>query len=388
MKIGIVTLVSDNYGNKFQNYAVEQLLSEYGQVVTYAVDQKREKPGAVNSLRQKLRPRYIGQSLRSRMMYLYDVTNAQRSLVGNLLYVMTHRQRLLAAKKRRHQKFSAFQESFLHISDRIITHENCNEKDWNESHDYFVCGSDQIWNPNYGTTSDLAFLSFAKGKNIALAPSFGVSTIPKEVREDFGIWIDGIDSLSVREESGRQIIWELTGREAQVLLDPTMAIEPEQWASMARAPKSQLPEKYILTYFLGRVTKDYKKRIKNISQQMGLPVVNLFNIEEPQYYVFDPNEVLFAIQNASIVLTDSFHGSVFSILFQKDFLVFRRDEAGESMHSRLATLLGKFNLEDRLDDGRTEPTGIGTEKWCRVHQILSVEKMNTREYLSKAITKE
>lgn len=388
MKIGIVTLVSDNYGNKFQNYAVEQLLSEYGQVVTYTVEQKSEKPGATISLRQKLRPKYIGQSLRSRMMYLYDMTNAQRSLFGNLLYAITHRQKLLTAKSLRHQKFLSFQKSFLHVSDRIITHENCFEKDWNESHNYFVCGSDQIWNPNYGTTSDLAFLSFAKGRNIALAPSFGVSTLPDAAKENFKIWVHGIDSLSVREESGRQIILELTGREAQVLLDPTMAIEPEQWGFLAREPESKLPEQYILTYFLGRVTKEYSDRIKNISQQIGLPVVNLFNIEEPQYYVFDPNEVLFALQNASIVLTDSFHGSVFSILFQKNFLVFRRDEGGESMHSRLATLLGKFDLEDRLDDGITDPIDIESGKWARIHQILAVEKMNIREYLSKAITKE
>lgn len=390
MKIGIVTLVSDNYGNKFQNYAVERLLSEYGQVVTYRVENRAHQT-VKNRNTSRLRgfyPGRISESVSARLMNYYDITNAQRSAFGNLMYFLAHKKQIKSARALRHQKFIAYQKQYLHISDRVITAANCCEKAWNESHDYFVCGSDQIWNPGYGTTTELAFLSFAKGRSIALAPSFGISTVSEELRENLCSWISGVDHLSVREEAGCRIIWELTGRDAEVLLDPTMAIEPSHWEELAKAPEKKLPDRYILTYFLGRVTDTYYNRINRISWEMGIPVVNLFNIEEPDYYVFDPNEVLYAIRGANLVLTDSFHGTVFSILFQRDFLVFRRDESGNSMHSRLATLLGKFGLEDRLDDGCTMHGSIDEERWEQVHRIIATERRRTKEYLVKTLDKE
>ena len=382
-----MTLVGDNYGNKYQNYAVEQLVSEYGQPVTYRI---QEQPQAAvdrpsRTLWQKLRPSYIAEVLRYRMMYRYDMTNAVRSVSGNLAYIAIHKNQILTAQENRKEKFRAFYEKYLHISDRTITCDNCHEKEWLDSHDFFVCGSDQIWNPTYRTTSELAFLSFAPGKAVALSPSFGLSEIPENAKERYRSWLNGITHLSVREEAGKRIIRELTGREATVLLDPTMAIEPERWETLAIKPEKPLPEKYILTYFLGRVTKNYAKRIRKISRETGLPVVNLFNIEESEHYAFDPGEVLYALRNADLVLTDSFHGTVFSILFRRDFLVFRRDEGGKSMHSRLETLLGKFMLEDRLDDGTVHPGSIGTEKWEEIRKIIDIERERTVTYLRQVL---
>lgn len=387
MKIGIVTLVSDNYGNKYQNYAVEQLLSEYGDVVTYRI-QEQLRPAAgrpVRTLRQKLNPSYIAEVLRCRMMYQYDITNTARSIPGNLAYIALHRNQLIAAQKKRKEKFRGFQEKHLHISDRTITRENCCDLEWLDSHDCFVCGSDQIWNPTYATTSELAFLSFMPGKTVALSPSFGLSEIPETVKADYRKWLNGIDVLSVREEAGQKIIKELTGREATVLLDPTMAIRRAHWERLSRKPDAALPERYILTYFLGRVTKRYAKRIGEISRKTGLPVVNLFNIEQPGYYCFDPGEVLHAIRNADMVLTDSFHGTVFSILFQRDFLVFPRDEGGKSMHSRLATLLRKFALEDRLDDGDAPCDAISENTWTQAQMTIEAERERTEAYLKHAL---
>lgn len=388
IKAGIVTLVGDNYGNKFQNYAVEQLLSEYGEVVTYQVEAQPRSTTAVQqrTLLQKLHPAYVREVLRCRLMYKFDITNTERSLFGNFLYVLAHKKQLLDAKTVRHQKFSAYQQKYLHISDRIITHENCKDTEWNQSHDVFVCGSDQIWNPTYSTTSDLAFLSFAPGRSVALAPSFGLSFIPEDAKEKYKTWLQGIDILSVREDAGKRIIMDLIGREAQVLLDPTMAIEPSCWKALAKAPERKLPDRYILTYFLGRVSKEYKSKIRQISKETGLPVVNLFNIEEPERYVYDPNEVLYAILNASVVLTDSFHGTVFSILFRRDFWVFQRDEGMLNMSSRLSTLLKMFQLEDRLlSDGCAVKSNVTCDQWEYVEQILEREQGVTRTYIAHGI---
>lgn len=389
MKIGIVTLVSDNYGNKYQNYAVEQMLSEYGDVVTYRVESRNQSnPKQRESIFRKLNPKRISESISARLMNYYDINNARRSALGNLAYFLRHKKQIVGARALRHRKFLAYQQDCLHISERVITGENCREEPWNRSHDYFVCGSDQIWNPNYATTSELAFLSFAPDRSVALAPSFGVSQVAEEKREQLAGWISGVRHLSVREEAGSKIIKELTGRDAPVLLDPTMAINAEKWRSLAKKPEVNFPERYVLTYFLGRMTDTYHNRIRKIAADTGLPVIQLFNIEDPNYYSLDPNEVLYAISHADIVLTDSFHGSVFSVLFQRDFLVFRRDEGGESMHSRLATLLQKFGLTDRLDNGANEVRHIPAEKWMQVGEILETERNRTRAYLKNALHKE
>lgn len=386
MKLGIITLVSDNYGNKYQNYAVEQLLSEYGEVVTYQVESKNQITlQQRKSFIQKLTHVKIAKSIAARLMNRYDLKNAQRSALGNLAYFLCNKKKIIETREFRHRNFLNYQQQYLHISDRVITAENCREEPWNQSHDYFVCGSDQIWNPNYSTTTELAFLSFAKGKRIALAPSFGISAIPEDRKENFRNWINGITHLSVREDAGRQIIKDLTGKDAEVLLDPTMAIDPSCWADLAKAPKKKLPENYILTYFLGRVSHKYYNRICQISKETGLPVINLFNVEEPEYYTYDPNEVLYAIQNASLVLTDSFHGSVFSILFHKDFWVFSRDEDGMSMHSRLTTLLQKFGLTDRLINDTSALTPVPQTTWEHISYVLAQEQEKTKVYLKNAI---
>lgn len=386
MKIGIVTLVSDNYGNKYQNYAVEQLLSEFGDVITYQAENKpRSHARKKRAILQKLTPSRISASISARLMNCYDITNARRTAFANLLFFLTHRTQIIASKQLRHKKFISFQAKYLHISDRIITTENCYDEPWNHSHDFFVCGSDQIWNPYYGTTSELAFLSFAHNRNIALSPSFGVSEVPESLHTQFSTWLSDVRNLSVRESAGQKIIKELTGRDAEVLLDPTMAIPSSHWEKLATPPSTKLPEKYILTYFLGRMTDSYHNRILHISEQLNLPIINLFDIEQPEYYSFDPCEVLYAIRNADWVLTDSFHGTVFSILFQRNFLVFYRDEGGESMHSRIETLLIKFALKSRLDSETHDLLSISDAKWSKIQEVLASERNKTQSYLRQSL---
>lgn len=384
MKIGIITLVSDNYGNKFQNYAVETLMREYGEVETFRVEEcYRADSGNQKSILQKLNPSYVKQVLTCRMMYTYDMKNAERSLLENLFYVQKNKKTLLKAREDRHKNFQDFEKQYLHISDKLITH-NDTASTWGEQYDYFVCGSDQIWNPGYATTSDLAFLSFSpKEKNIALAPSFGVSAIPESMREMYQKGINGIEGLSVREEAGKKIISELTGRDAEVLVDPTMAIDVKEWERIAKKPEIDMPKKYILCYFLGRVDKKYKEAIRKVAKQKSLKIIPLFDIEHSEYYTLDPTEVLYCIKNAEMVMTDSFHGTVFSILFHKNCKLFERNEGGISMSSRIETLLKKFELKDSYTGESI--CEIEKQKWDRVDEILVSEKNKTVQYIKNAL---
>lgn len=382
MKFGIITLVSDNYGNKYQNYAVEQLLSDYGEVETFGLAELYQAPYKQDASKlSKLNPSYIREVLISRPMYQYDINGVYKGVVHNLLYAKKHAGELIKLREMRRTHFERFTDEHLHISDTVLNRENTG-KVWADEYDYFVCGSDQIWNPNYLTTSELAFCSFAPEKTICLSPSFGVSQIPEHRKEEYSIWLKSLYRLSVRENKGQAIIKELTGCDATVLLDPTMAMPVEKWEELCKQPETKLPEHYIVCYFLGRVDKDYKKRVDSFAKKTGLPVVMLFDITTPKYYTYDPAEVLYTIKNADFVLTDSFHGTVFSILFHKNFHVFNRNEGGASMNSRIETLLDTFDLNNGLLDNYT---GISDKVWLRVDEYLKSKRDETREYLRKNI---
>ena len=385
MKIGIVTLVSDNYGNKYQNYAVEQLLSEYGQTVTFRVAEL-EKPVVERNKKSKLKklnPRYVLKVLQSRAMYQYDMTATDESPIKTWMYICGHRKELKKLKFIRHLKFQEFEKEHLHIAEREINFQNCYEEKWLRQYDYFICGSDQIWNPTYLTTSKLVFLEFAKGKSIALAPSFGVASIPEEAEGFYRKNIAAIDHLSVREKSGAKLIKNLTGRESEVLADPTIAIAAETWKKLAVKPKIELPSRYVVCYFLGKINKKYRMQIEQFAKEKKLEIVKLFDIKKPEYYIFDPKEVLYTILHADYILTDSFHGTVFSILFEKQFYVFQRNEEGMSMSSRLETLLDKMELTNRYYGECSED--ITDECWENVRKKIKKETREIKKYLKKSL---
>lgn len=383
MKFGIITLVSDNYGNKYQNYAVEKIFSQYGEVETYALEELYERPQIKDDSKfAKWNPIYIREVLISRPMYKYDINRIDKGIINNLIYAKKNSNSLLSLKKKRSHRFKVFADQNLNISNVILNRENIT-KEWIEGIDFFICGSDQIWNPTYGTTSELAFCSFAPEKTVCMSPSFGVSKIPEYREKEYSIWLKKIKALSVREIAGQKIIKNLTGRMAEVLLDPTMLVSSKTWENICKEPENKLPDHYIVCYFLGRVDKSYYKKIRDFSKKKALPVVMLFDILTPEYYVYDPAEVLYIIKHADYVLTDSFHGSVFSILFHKDFYVFTRNEGGLNMNSRIETLLEKFDLNDRLFVG--ESSDISSEKWCLTEHILENEREKAKNYIEKAL---
>ncbi len=386
MRIGIVTLVGDNYGNKFQNYAVEQLLKKYGAVETFKVERANGLNTSTNkmSIKEKLKYSYIKQFLHCRLMSKYDLNNTSRPVLLSVFFAFLNHKKLKRLKAKRSDNFRKYQDEHLNVSERIITMENCREKEWIESYNCFFCGSDQIWNPTYATTSELAFLSFAQKRAISLAPSFGVSKLPEDACEKYKQWLEYIPVLSVREKAGQKIISDLIGKEAELLVDPTMAIDVDIWKSCAKNP-GNLPEKYVLCYFLGHVNSSYRKSIKKFSEEQDLKIVKLFDIESPQYYTYDPNEVLYSILHAEYILTDSFHGSVFSILFKRNFFVFDRNEGGQDMSSRLDTLLELFDLKGQKYGVSNEKISIS--KWNEVHEIIKTEQENVKKYIDNAICK-
>ena len=216
-----------------------------------------------------------------------------------------------------------------------------------DEYDYFVTGSDQVWNPYFADLEKL-FLKFApREKRIAYAASISCPEIPSKDLQGFIDGINGMKAISVREQAGAELIEQLTGRKAEVVADPTMLVAAEKWREIARKPSWLKGDEEILTtYFLGKRPDEV---INRLAMEHGLKVVNILDEHVFEHYAVAPEEWLWLIDHAKLMYTDSFHGTVFSILFRRPFVVTERigDGCVNKMTSRIDTLLGKFGLEAR-----------------------------------------
>lgn len=224
----------------------------------------------------------------------------------------------------------------------------------------FFTGSDQVWNPHFVTPQMLLdFVNDKRIKKIAYAPSIGVTSISAADRIIYRKYLTRYDAISVREESARKVIQDLVDLEVQVVCDPTMLLTKEQWevfSSKAAVFESQ-KEKYILCYFVGeRAT--YWEYVKKIKQCTGLKVLVIPMSDDSLKCGYDvlyesgPYEFVNLIKNAEIICTDSFHATVISIIFKKDFYVLKRfqDESKNSQNDRLYNILREYGLTECLVD--------------------------------------
>ncbi len=377
-----------NYGNALQNYAVEQLILRCGyEPITL---QNLTKSGGIdyswrnNSLIKKLRPSYIKAYKRNKLNGKFGCKNDRDFIKKNLSKHKKNQALYLEALQKRFENFAKFRNEYLHVDSQPITAQWYNKANI-DTYTAFVCGSDQVWNPYYSTTSSVDFLQFSpQHKRIAIAPSFGVSKIPQARQKDYTEWLSQIPYLSVREDAGAKIIKELTGREASVVLDPTLCITAEQWAKISREPLHKPEKDFVFCYFLGNKNKKYCKFIENYARQKSYEIVDVCDVNDLRYYACDPTEFLWLLLHAKAVFTDSFHGTAFSINLQVPFVVFDRDEGGASMSSRIATLLQKTNLTNRHKD-QVSYNDIDKVDFLYAQSVLRAESDKELAFLQNAL---
>ena len=256
-----------------------------------------------------------------------------------------------------------------------------------DEYDYFVTGSDQVWNPYFADFEKFFMMFASMEKRIAYAASISSPDVPLDAMEVFIDGINGMKAISVREQAGAELIEQLTGRKVEVVADPTMLVAAEKWREIARKPSwLKGDEKILTTYFLGKRPDEI---ISRLADAQGLKVVNILDEHVFEHYAVAPEEWLWLIDNASLMYTDSFHGTVFSILFRRPFVVAERIEAGcaSKMTSRIDTLLGKFGLEDRRGTKENgymiaDPLHI---QYGDVDAVLARDKEKAKAYLRKAL---
>lgn len=385
-KVGVVTITGgSNYGNKLQHYAVLHAIKKLGyDAVTIKDATRRGFWGNAYpiSLRDKLKPPYIRGAIDSKFQYNYHKKNESDGYLKCIVREKKNHSNYVKLQQERQKRFDRFSEKYLPFYDSQVSVSSYPDPLMLEQFCAFVCGSDQIWNPHYRDVSPMRFLTFApKEKRIALSPSLGVSEIPTTRTEQYGQMIREIPYLSVREDTGARIIRELTGREVPVLIDPTLSMESEEWLEIVKKPEQEIKQPYVLTYFLGQKSKKCEGIISQIAAQKNAHVIDLAEVSKGEYYLFDPSEFLWLIQNAAYICTDSFHGTAFSIIFHKDFSVFLRDESGFLGDNRVVTLLKKLGLEFTLWNG--EPTE--EIDYRNADNLLEQERSRFWNYLKNAL---
>lgn len=373
-KIGLFTINdNNNYGNRLQNYATQVYLKSLGFEVETIKNQTTYS-------KYSKRPSFY---TRTRNMISLSPISIYKRIV-NIIQEKFVRCTMDDLLRLRSDNFSEFNDKYILESDYFIS--DCNIPDnLGNMYDYYITGSDQIWNPNYPRTSEIDFLLFApKNKRVAFSASFGVAEITASHLERFKIWLSEMNFLSVREDEGAKIIKDLTGRDVPVCLDPTMLLNREDWLSIAKSPVDIEEGEYLLTYFLGDKSKQFLKQINCIALSRKLNIINLCDINNKDAYVAGPSEFIWYIANCSVLCTDSFHGAVFAILFGKPFVIYQRKGVA-SMYSRINTLLKKFNFMDRKAENLKsidDVFKIDNSKTCK---ILEEERLKIFKYLGNAL---
>ena len=264
-------------------------------------------------------------------------------------------------------------------------------EDLNEAYECFICGSDQIWSPLLYDSH--YFLDFVADRNkmIAYAPSLGQSQIEDRfVRSAMKECIGRFEHLSIREETGAEIIQTLTGQKAQVVVDPTLLLDPHLWRTFCKKVTASHP--YMLVYFLGsdpvhlEKAKDFATR--NNLQLMIIPTF-MKDVQEEECIQFPvgPEEFISLIAGASYVCTDSFHGVLLSFIFRKPFFVFERFKKGSrnNQNSRIYNILKRTGLEDLLIPYSGILKNGGQIDYNTVWGNLYQEIERSKEYLDHAL---
>lgn len=264
---------------------------------------------------------------------------------------------ILANIKLRNKRFDCFVDHYFKNLSPIFSGWETLVKKCSERYDSFLCGSDQLWLPN-NLGSHFYTLEFAPDDKpkISYATSFGVSKIPGFQKKRTAKYLKRFNFLSVREIAGSKIVKDLAGIDAKVVCDPTMLLSGNDWLEVI-PEKKVLNEPYILCYFLG-TNVNHRKHAKELQKETGYKIVTIpfldnfvesdISFGDIQLFDVDAADFVNLIRNADYVLTDSFHGTVFSILYQKQFMVFNRFmEGNNSRNSRIDSLCKLLDLEDR-----------------------------------------
>jgi len=266
-----------------------------------------------------------------------------------------------------------------------------------KNYDVVVVGSDQVWLP-HGLKTKFFNLLFVDDsvRKVSYASSFGVSKIPAFQKKETAEYLNRFYAISVREQRGKEIVEELSEKQATVVADPTLLLNSTEWLEEAKESRVRITDPYIFCYLLG-ANPEARKAANELKQKTGYKIITLRHMDEfvpndeafgdEAPYDIDPNDFVKLISEAAYVCTDSFHCTAFSIQFHKQFMTFYRFSSKEktSRNSRIDSLFNVLEIpKEHIYAG--DISLIKNEvNWVRVDEKLTLLRKDSLLYLEKTI---
>lgn len=355
MKVAIITLYGFfNYGNRLQNYALQTALENLGVQAETIVGKE----------------------------------NIIKYIIKRFFYKDGEKVKLLDKKEIiREHNFRKFSSKYISTK-KVITEQKKFTNSLDCQYEHYIVGSDQVWNPLFwgGDENSYEFNNYllkfvSPQKRIAYAASFGISELPAKWEIAMIEEIGKFEHISLREIEGKEILENKVQQNLVTVLDPTMLVEVSQWRKLTKKIKWTLKKPYILTCFLGECSMDVKNHIEELAAKENKMIVELMDVNS-KYYLSGPEMFLTLIDNAELVFTDSYHTTIFSILFHTPFVVVNREHSNKSdMSGRVSTLLKTFGLQDRFG---MQANMYGCD-FSQVENILKEEREKSLEFLKNAL---
>lgn len=365
-KVGIITFHrAVNYGACLQTYALKEALSNLG-VNVEIIDYRSSDVEGI--YRQAIRK---GAGI--------------KTILKNML--------TWSVQKRRNQAFLLFLENYVLRKGAKSFYQPEELEALNQEYDIFISGSDQVWSPLCTANDKTYMLDFVKdeSKKYSYAASFGVVDEQYLCNEEIRQLLQSYAFLSVREQKGLEIIHSMLGENVKKNtaqhIDPTFLLEKDKWTTLTRSVEK---DKYVFIYSLSMPSEviEYAEKVaaEKHLQVKCFTLNNLYAMLHPTKVINgSPLDFLSYIANAEYVVTNSFHGTAFSIIFNKNFSVVKNVNPNHD-NSRLTNILNMLGLEDRLVVENEVFHSLKPINYARINQRVMMMRHESMEYLKK-ITK-
>ena len=287
------------------------------------------------------------------------------------------------------KKFDAFYKKYLTNIISISRSEALdpqNKSQW-DKFSYAIVGSDMVWH-NWDNTDenlDFYYLSFVlPEKRVCYAPSFGVRKFLKKRTKFHKKYLPTFKKLSCRESSCCEAIRKLTGLDAVHVVDPSLLLQAENYRVIAKKPDYDVPEHFTISYFIEDVEENRLDEFNGIIKKVGgnLKNIDIFNINDVEHFSTGADEFLWLMDHADYIFTNSFHGTVFSIMFKKPFIAFQRVVDG--MQNKISDLLSTLGIAGRIyqNDGKIPEGKIDYDS---VYEKLNIRREISLNYLKECL---
>lgn len=306
MKIGQVTMYGDNYGACLQAFALQQYAKKMGAEIELIRYHQTDR-NSVSPIMDKLK------------------TVWRLGVRGTIAHF---RNRLFIASRK--EAFSDFRDKYIKFSQKEYWRDS-NLIELNDIYDRFICGSDMIWSEEFLDDWRFFFLGFADyEKSCSYAPSFGRNEMSNENKKIVFDYLSGIRMLSCREQGGCDLIKSIFGMDSVQVIDPTLLLGREEWEGLIENRNRIISEPYVFTYLFGNKDIGRIKLIERVNEEIGKTYSIPMNLKEKAEFPMEaevgPIEFMSLFRDAGFIITDTFHGLMFSILFEKPFIVLKRND--------------------------------------------------------------